>query len=232
MEYAVFYPAILSSLVVIVASYRSWSTTVAMIRLFIPAREHEVSTAGPSSSISGVASLTLAEMYDYYSRMDIFTKNTVWRMLLTPMLYIGVLVGCMALIYFGNTFESEILALAIVKVVPALNTVLWIWADDTVMSKWKNWMVRGVYADTRTLAYADRTSDDGSRASGMLRSDMSSNPLRDSSMHEMDQSISSIASFFNPLFPSLSTKPSEAHNIDEVNDPGRSERVMSGNEEL
>jgi len=219
MEIAVFYPAIASTLVIIVASYRSWSTTLQMIRLFIPVREHEVSIdiQAPSSAVP----LTISELYDYYSRMDLYTKNTVWRMLMTPMLYIGVLIGCTALIQFGNTFESEILGLAIVKIVPALNSVLWIWTDNTVMGKWKNYFKQGIYADSKTVQYMNRTSDDGSRASGMMRSDMSSNPIRDSSL----SSNPDHGSLFSPLFGSQAMR-------DSVQADGRPERIMSGNEGL
>lgn len=253
MEIAVFYPAIASSVVVIVASYRSWVTTLQMIRLFVPSREHEVdlsrreaSTGDDASGLAAIAavSLSMRELYDYYQRMDIFTRNTVWRMLLTPMMYIGVLIGCYFLIQFGNTFESEILALAIVKVVPALNTVLWIWTDEVIVAKWKNLLCRGIYADTKTVEYLQRDihEREGSRASGKLRSDLSSNPIRDSSLSSDPDHVS----FFNPLFSARNTtttcrdttiigyeESQPTTERSELDNAGiRPERIMSGNEEL
>jgi len=65
------------------------------------------------------------------------TERALLRMLLTPLLYFMVFCVCAGLIWFGNTFESEVLALALVKVVPAFNTILWIWTDTGAVKRWR-----------------------------------------------------------------------------------------------
>lgn len=188
--------------IIIIGTIISWKNLFEMIKVFTPAVQDEVTF---ENRINSIPDMGILEFLSFYRRLGETTKSTIIRMMVTPLLYIGVLTTVTVLIANGGDYGSQVLTLSLLMVAQSLNTILWIWTDSYLVIKWKNLLCFCQYHQTTLTTDNVKTQNDTRSTFFGGVSSISSNPIRDSSMSIPDELIkkitgqSEMTSVENPL---------------------------------
>ena len=152
-EILIFLPALLSIITVVLANIYSVRIILTMMAAFMPTsgQNTDVLRDSAGAAVSASEDLTwtlsgalhslkrsLRRSIDTFSRFDPYTRKTVFRIVMQPMLYLTLLVMAFVLLATTSTAVGNFATLSLVLVISPANAALWVFNDDVACRVWKN----------------------------------------------------------------------------------------------
>jgi hypothetical protein len=180
-ELFIFLPALLSIVTVVVTNVYSMRNILTMMSAFMPTSgqhndelrdsagrrtDGETTHCGCLSALLEAAhtvSAWLRRTHDTFRRFDPYTRKTVFRITMQPLLYLLLLVSAFVLLATTPAAVGNFATLSLVLVMAPANAALWIFNDEVAVRAW-GCLLRGEQITCATVHLSD-SSDQG--ASGL-----------------------------------------------------------------
>ena len=136
-------PVIAGLVTVVLCNMYSWVNLMVMMRAYLTNNRSDDNSS--ESPLEGLASsCTCKEFFRVYYRLDNHTRGTICRMIITPILYILILI-VMIVSFVSKLPTYNIVDFTCIITAPAISLSLWIVTDKEALSRLQYFATHGSY---------------------------------------------------------------------------------------